>query len=193
MTYWPDGLQVFRYDRAAISSGQVWRLVTGHLVHVNSAHLFFDLLGLFLLAEAFWGQTSAGLIAGLLVTSSFAISALFWIWQPQLSWYAGLSGVLHALWAACTLWGVFQKHVADEMPAARQPWQITWSRLVSFAGIILLIVKLWLEWRYGASSHTEQVIGAPVVTTAHRYGALVGAIYALAYLLFLKVTRKNRV
>ena len=32
---WPDALADFRYDRAALLAGQWWRIVTGHLVHLN--------------------------------------------------------------------------------------------------------------------------------------------------------------
>ena len=46
---WPDALADFRYDRAALLAGQWWRIVTGHLVHLNAAHLAFNLFGLFLM------------------------------------------------------------------------------------------------------------------------------------------------
>ena len=32
----------FRLDRAAVEAGEVWRLVTGHLVHATRAHFLFD-------------------------------------------------------------------------------------------------------------------------------------------------------
>jgi membrane associated rhomboid family serine protease len=32
------------YDRTAVVSGQVWRLVTGNLVHFSRQHLFYNIL-----------------------------------------------------------------------------------------------------------------------------------------------------
>ena len=36
--------QVLVYDRTAILSGQVWRLITGNWVHFSTNHLVYDLL-----------------------------------------------------------------------------------------------------------------------------------------------------
>ena len=47
------------YRRAAIAQGQIWRLVTGHLVHVGAAHLAWNLAGLALVAKTLARQMDA--------------------------------------------------------------------------------------------------------------------------------------
>ena len=37
---------VLRYERAAVLSGEAWRLLTGHLVHADRSHLLWNVLGL---------------------------------------------------------------------------------------------------------------------------------------------------
>jgi len=46
IAFWPDSLLTLRYDRLALSIGQIWRLLTSHLVHLNWAHCFLNLFGL---------------------------------------------------------------------------------------------------------------------------------------------------
>ncbi|MEE8280791.1 MAG: hypothetical protein V3R50_00295, partial [Gammaproteobacteria bacterium] len=38
--FFPQSLQqILRYDRAAISDGELWRIITGHLAHLGWSHL----------------------------------------------------------------------------------------------------------------------------------------------------------
>ncbi|MGZ3157982.1 MAG: rhombosortase [Burkholderiaceae bacterium] len=194
MTYWPDGLSIFRYDRAAILSGQAWRIITGHLVHLNTPHLVLNLLGLFLLSELLWGGLPALHALGLLVAASVGISVLLWLLHPELMRYAGLSGVLHGLWAAAALAGL-SSNLPRTVRSAAEPFTLNGSthRYVSIAGLLLLIVKLGLEWRGGASIRTEQLIGAPVITSAHLYGALIGVAYVLIWRITVLLNRQDDV
>ena len=88
------------YDRAGLANGQVWRLITAHLVHLGWAHLWPNLLALLLiggLLEEFLSPvewTVASLVTG------FAISTGLYLFQPDTHWYVGLSGVLHGSWRA---------------------------------------------------------------------------------------------
>lgn len=156
-----------RYERVSVASGEWWRLWSGHLVHLSFAHWLMNMAGLAglwwlyapLLARREW------LIVAL--ASAGAISIALYAASPAVGWYVGLSGVLHALWAA----------------AALAMWRH--SRLESVASLTLLAGKLALEYVVGPLSAGGE--GAlPVVTVAHRYGALAGAGVALA----LRVWRK---
>jgi rhomboid family GlyGly-CTERM serine protease len=187
LTYWPQGLTYFRYDRDALLAGQAWRLLTAHLVHLNTAHLLFNLGGMFLLCELLWRDLPVAQGAGVLVATAITVSGSLYWFHPELAWYAGLSGALHGLWAGCALAGCRPSHA--DVPAAsgasrRKLLQIRWPmmRCISAAGIICLIAKLAMEAHYGASSHTVQMIGSPVVTIAHLYGALAGGFYILIWL-----------
>ena len=42
-------VRLLRYDRDAILAGQLWRVLTGHLVHLGGSHLAMNLVGLALI------------------------------------------------------------------------------------------------------------------------------------------------
>lgn len=166
---WTDGLALLRYERSGLMDGEVWRVVTAHLVHLNKYHLFLNLLGLLLICELQWGSLPLRHGIGLFGFSGAAIIVLLWWLHPELVWYAGLSGVLHGLWAGCALYGL--------QPA---PDTLLRSRLPCLAGALLLAAKLLMEFHYGASENTAHLIGGGVVTASHLYGALAGTVYMLA-------------
>jgi rhomboid family GlyGly-CTERM serine protease len=167
---WPDGLAHLRYDRSNLINGEIWRMVSAHLVHLNLPHLLLNLLGLVLICELIWGELPLQHGFGLSGFSAVAISAAFWWLHPELVWYAGLSGVLHGLWAGCTLFGLWRTMTAPLR-----------SRLPYLAGALLLAGKLLMEFHYGPSESTAHFIGGEVVSAAHLYGALAGAVYVLVW------------
>ncbi|MDB5839712.1 MAG: Rhomboid family protein [Herminiimonas sp.] len=169
LTYWPQGLSLFRYDRAGLLAGEGWRIATAHLVHLNSTHLVFNLLGLFLLCELLWAGLPLRHAAGMLGASGLAVSVLLWWQAPHIAWYVGLSGALHGLWAGCALRATWGARAQSVPPRA--------ARTLCAAGLLVLMLKLALEWLFGASQSTAQAIGAPVIAQAHCYGALTGAVY----------------
>ncbi|MGZ3236099.1 MAG: rhombosortase [Burkholderiaceae bacterium] len=194
MTYWPDGLLLFRYDRVAILSGQAWRVITGHLVHLNTPHLVLNLIGLFLLFELLWGKLAVLHALGLLAAASVGISILLWLLHPELMSYAGLSGALHGLWAGAALVGLLPNFSRRSLSAADPfPVKLLPSQYVSLTGLLLLMAKLMLEWRHGASVRTEQLIGEPVITSAHLYGALIGTAYVLIWRITSLLKRQDDV
>lgn len=192
LTYWPDGLALFRYDRAAILSGQAWRLVSAHFVHLNTPHLFFNVCGLFLLAELIWAGLPVSHGLGLIGTTSVGISLLLWWQHPELQWYAGLSGVLHGLWAGCALTGLLFVPTQSTSQTAAVGWTgMLRNHYAYWIGLLLLIMKLLIEWRHGAPVSTEKIIGAPVVTVAHLYGAVIGGVYVLIWQVAKMLRLKN--
>lgn len=190
-TYQPGGLSLLRYEPDAIAGGQWWRLMTGHLVHVGTVHLLYNLLGLWLIAELLWQRLALRHAAGVLTVAAIWIAAML-AWQhPRIGWYAGLSGVLHALWAVCALeaampvlcrGGRYQAVIeADGL-----------ARLAGVAGATLLALKLTFEFLYGPSARTARYIGVPVIADAHWYGALAGIAYWLALNAIRRACRPSR-
>lgn len=167
---WPEGLAHLRYDRAALSNGEMWRIATAHLVHLNVPHLLLNLLGLILICELQWGELPLRHGIGLLGFSAAAISAALWWLHPGLIWYAGLSGVLHGLWAGCALHGLW--FTAGALPRLRVTY---------LAGALLLAIKLFVEFFFGPAASTAQIVGGSVIIASHFYGALAGAVYVLAW------------
>jgi rhomboid family GlyGly-CTERM serine protease len=152
------------YDRAAIQHGQVWRLVTAHLVHLGWGHLWPNLLALLLISgllEEFLKPVE-WLVAS--TVTAVAISMGLYVLDPGIQWYVGLSGVLHGL-AACG---------AAMMLGARR----IGLGCVLAAGLAL---KLAWEQIYGPVPFTAASVGGPVVVAAHLYGAIAGALSGLAF------------
>jgi rhomboid family GlyGly-CTERM serine protease len=203
---WPEGLALLCYDRVQLINGELWRLATAHFVHLNFVHLLLNVLGLFLLCELQWGRLPLRHGFGLIAYSAIIICACLWWLQPELIRYAGLSGVLHGLWAGCTIYGLYEtidparlclKSVRLE-PVERRgvfdklspngvnssPCRINksapiFSRLPYLVGAFLLVSKLLVEFLHGASAYTAHLIGGTVLTESHLYGALAGASYML--------------
>jgi rhomboid family GlyGly-CTERM serine protease len=182
LTYLPEGLSIFRYDRAGLIAGQGWRIFTGHVVHLNTVHLLLNLAGLVLLVELLWGELPIQQGIGLFLMATVTTSLLLWVLHPELIWYAGLSGVLHGLWSGCSLTGLLRKH--DAAAKSTSPFKLgrfDQQQIISLIGLSLLIAKLGMEWCHDSVMNTQQLIGAPVVTESHFYGALSGIVYVLIW------------
>ena len=167
-TFLPDEFAYLRYERSALMEGELWRFLSAHLTHLNSAHLLLNLFGLALICELLWGRMLLRHGMGLLAFSAVFISTCLWWLNPELLWYAGLSGVLHGLWAGCALFGFAS--LTEALQRSRLPCHI---------GALLLVAKLLVEFFHGTSASTAELIGGDVVSASHLYGALAGTIYVL--------------
>ena len=103
LALYPQGMRWLIWDRDAINAGQWWRLVSAHVMHVDSRHLVFNMMGLLLLVDMVCQEMTARELASLLLISALGISGSLLHWQSSLQWYVGLSGVLYGLWAAGAL------------------------------------------------------------------------------------------
>jgi rhomboid family GlyGly-CTERM serine protease len=161
------GRELFRYDRAAIAAGELWRLISGHLVHLGWPHFALNSIGLILVSYLVAAAFSARRWLLIAVTVIAGIDLGFWYLQPQLTWYVGLSGLLHGLLAAGVISGIRNRHVDS--------WVI--------AGFLL--IKLAYEQLIGPLPGSEGTAGGEVVVVAHLYGAISGAVIG-AWLCFRK-------
>ncbi|MCF1503414.1 rhombosortase [Afifella sp. H1R] len=99
----PSGLV---YDRAAIEAGEVWRLVTGHLVHLDLHHLGYNLGALLALGIAYELAPFGGprrLALHIFGFGALAVTATLLAVFPDTLRYCGLSAVLNTLYATLTL------------------------------------------------------------------------------------------
>lgn len=151
--------------RRALLGAQPWRLITGHFAHLSLLHAVVNCVALLLLTELFADRLQALEQWAVLLGAPIAISLVFWIAMPQLAWYRGLSGVLHALYfTGCIVW------LRTSHGRAR------WLPLAALAGGAIKVV---LEQPWDASFPWEDWLGAPVVPQAHLIGALVGSAAGL--------------
>ena len=153
-------LLALRFERDAVAHGQWWRLLTAHLVHLGPKHLLLDGAALILLWALFARLMSARSWLLVILGSAVAIDIALWWLAPAVQWYAGISGVLHGVWAAGALQSVRRR-------------EITGGLL-----LLALIAKLAREQYAGASL---VVASFPVVVEAHLYGAI-GALVVWAAL-----------
>lgn len=155
-----------RYENPAAWDGEYWRLVTGHLVHAGPAHLLLNVLGAGLIAALFPRDFSPRQWLIILGASVLSIDLGFVLFQPQLHWYVGLSGVLHgALAAGAVAW-----------------WQHETRRLAVLLTAILVGKLGWEQWQ-GALPLSGDM---PVIVDAHLYGAIGGLIAGVMFCLTAK-------
>lgn len=152
--------QALRYDRVAIDHGEWWRLATAHWVHLGLRHLILDSAGLVLLWVLYARELTPGAWLWVGVWATAAIDLGLWWGEPEIQWYLGISGLLHAGWAAG----------AAVLTLRRAPFGILM--------LAILTLKLALEQRHGVSLIDATL---PVVTAAHLYGAL-GGVMAVSLL-----------
>jgi rhomboid family GlyGly-CTERM serine protease len=150
-----------QFDRPAVLEGQIWRLWTAHVAHLGWNHFLLNGAGLWLVWLLFRHTASTAAWSGHFLFACVAVSlGLLWF-NPELIWYVGLSGVLHALFIAGLL--------AD----IRTHTQLGLLVLLGFAA------KLFLEQMYGPLPGSERSAGGPVVVDAHLYGAMIS--YGILY------------
>ena len=158
-------VEALRYERAAVLDGELWRLVTGHLLHADAAHLAWNLAGLALVAWLFGPDFGRRAWLGILVASTAAVDLGFLVLAPALAWYVGFSGVLHGLMAAGLL----------RWLARERDW-------ITAVVATCFVAKIAWEQAVGPLPFTAQTLAVPVVFEAHTYGAVGGVLAAAAWL-----------
>jgi rhomboid family GlyGly-CTERM serine protease len=147
------GRLALRYERAALASGQLWRLITGHLVHLDLRHALVNTLGLALMWALFARDYAPRQWLAIVLASIAAIDAGLWLWDSTVTWYVGSSGALHGVMAAGTL-----AHLKRREPDG-------WVLALFLAG------KLLYEHTMGALPFSGS---SAVVVDAHLYGVIGG-------------------
>jgi rhomboid family GlyGly-CTERM serine protease len=145
------------YERRAILSGQVWRFVTGHFVHTNWFHVGLNLTvaaAILLALGQYLKRPGLPFLICLLGVSTGLLA-----FEPEIHWYAGLSGALHGLLACGAL------------RAARRTRQWFW-----WIVLVVLVAKVAWEQLRGTHGSLEEWIGAKVIVQSHLWGAVSGVL-----------------
>lgn len=161
----PEALE---FQRQSILSGQLWRLWTGHWVHANTAHFLLNISAALLLYFAFFRTlTAKELIATGLIFSALIGGALLLL-MPELDWYNGLSGLLHA-WVVYA--SIRRIQAGDAM---------------YWLGPVLVWAKVLFE-RVGFGGWSGGFLGGVnIIYEAHLIGALVGTLAGIAVVVFCR-------
>ncbi len=156
------GPEALRYDPQAIRDGELWRLLTGHLVHANGRHLLLNLAGLFLCQALTGVNWSLLQWSGRILLLALMISLGLWWLNPGLRWYVGFSGVL---------FGLYLMAAVESLPR---------QMLISSLLVLLLLAKILMEQFSSVKISSSGWIGVPVLVDAHLYGFLSGLLLLLA-------------
>jgi rhomboid family GlyGly-CTERM serine protease len=152
------------YDRAAIGSGELWRLMTGNLVHHSTSHFVYNVVP-FLLAGALIEIQGLRRFLALCALSSMFIGATLYIGKPEIAVFGGLSGVVTAAVTFLCLHGL------DKAGA----W-----RWLCLAVLICVVAKTGLEMALGSSFLSAVEPGIFVaVPESHAVGAATALLFFL--------------
>jgi len=123
------------YDRAAIGNGELWRLVTGNLVHYSASHFVYDVAPLLIAGLLIEIQRHRHFIALCLLSGALIGTALY-LGKPEVIVFGGLSGIVTAAVTFLCL------HALENTGA----W-----RWLCLAVLVCLAVKISAEIAFGSS------------------------------------------
>ena len=155
------------WQRDAIAHGEVWRLITGNFTHTNWPHMIMNTVALAIITFIFRAHLTALRLTTVLLSLSLFVGICL-LGSPMHN-YAGLSGVLHGLFA----WGACRDIAAKDKLG-----------YVMLAGIILKVLH---EQIFGASALSANLIQARVATEAHLAGLIGGVLLAILPLIWHKI------
>ena len=164
----PPLAAILIYDRTAIADGELWRLVTGNLVHYSTGHLGYDLLA-FLVAGIIIETNGYRHYPLLCLTAAAGIGMVLYWGEPAMFYYAGLSGVATAAVVYLCLHGLIEKGA----------WQ--WMCVAALLGLgIKVAIEFTLDEPLLVAGGAKEFLPMP---QSHLVGACVALfLFVLLYL-----------
>ena len=163
-----------RYQRAEVLDGQVWRLITCQIVHLNFWHFLLNTSGLVLILFFFRDLLDRLRFWLWFGVSSLGVGLIFLL-DPALNWYLGLSDLIQSLLVLCVLLGWRGNPVLHSLLLAAVIGKLIWEHSPDYNDNYL---RPWIH--------------APVYVNAHLYGAIMGVVLALAILIGGKISERRR-
>ena len=160
---------VLEFDRQQILAGQVWRLWTGHFVHSHASHLALNAISAVALYWIFAPRIDAFALWSYGFLFSFLISIVLLGLYPNLAWYNGLSGLLHAFFSCIYV------HLIH-----------TQNRLYR-VGLVAVWSKVLLEMWRAHGGYQGEMEGMAIIIEAHFIGVVVGTFTAVSYLISKRI------
>lgn len=162
-----DALSFLQYDRAAIAAGEVWRGITGHLLHWSFEHFLWCTITFLAIGWLCESLSRKGYIATL-VAAGVVIPVVSWFADPGLLYYRGLSGLASAIF-------VFATEVMTRRAWVSGDWSGVW--LPAGAGIAFT-GKVVFEYLTGAALFVDSPEIFTPVPLVHLVGGGAGLITA---------------
>lgn len=165
-----------QYDRVLILRGEIWRLLTGHLVHWSPEHFFLD-ASVFLALGIAFEQKIGRTYGSVLCMAGLVIGLALLLFQTDLIAYRGISGLINTQIILGTGLLVL---APDAGKAAR-----------GFYLCIFLahLIKTAYEIIFGVSIFSTEALGdlGRFTPVAH----LVGVLTGLGYLIKTSITERS--
>ena len=165
--------ELLRFDRNAIGNGEIWRIVTGHYVHLGWGHLALNAAALALGTWIFGADRRPLQWFNATLVSTLACGLGLWWLSPGIASCVGLSGVLHGLMIVGTGSWILRGEPVGWWLAAFWALKLGWEQL------------------RGEVPWTAALAGGAVVTDAHLWGAAGGVLYLLLSALWAIWRRGN--
>jgi len=164
----------FRYERDWYSSGEIWRFISAHWVHVGWMHLFLNGLALVVCVSLTTPGWSAKRWLVYTLVMALGISLLITLFNPEVTDYAGHSGLLYGLFVL----GAISLYPRD--------------RLIAVLVIAAIVIKVLMEQFSFYDFNTGGIIGARVIVDAHLYGLLMAIAIALVVVTYTMNQNQTR-
>jgi len=154
-------LETYLFDTHAILNGELWRLISGHLIHSSPSHFALDLFA-FALAAGYVERHSRTLLLGGILVSAVVLD--LWLLSPfsEINRYCGLSGLLFAPVIIAVL------HMRENMEGTLRNLPL-----------VLCVIKLVLDLS------KEQTLFVATAWSAYPEAHLIGALAGLAIYLIM--------
>jgi rhomboid family GlyGly-CTERM serine protease len=150
--------EALQFNRTDIQNGQIWRMITAPVVHLNWHHTLLN-TGTLLISWVFFGRTFNERAWIWIITGcTLGISTGLLIFNPEINWYIGLSGILYGFFSA----------------GAVAEWRN--HRWISILVFLFVIIKLTWEQILGPISLSEKLALGHVIVDTHLYGAISGIL-----------------
>ena len=178
------------FSKDKIAAGEVWRLISGHLIHADFQHLFWNCLGLgvvgALLEQHSRRRWVIGLLGGMTAVSALLLSPL-----SQLDFYCGLSGVLNTMlviliwleWKLTRSWimiaiacgsiakAVIEVYTGDSLITNISWPPYAWSHIAGLAGGAIIICIAAITARVNVARPHRRPVTAQFLPTQCRVHA----------------------
>lgn len=144
-----------------ILAGEVWRVVTGHMAHLNVQHGLMNVVGFWACCYFFSDVYRLRYFFVWLLLGTPALSVLMLYFDAPIQHYVGLSGMLYG-------WLMFAIIVGFR----------TQPRLHLLGFIVLAARVTWEQTSQYDTAYLMETVGGIVYVNAHFYGVLIGTVMA---------------
>ena len=151
------------FNKQLIHSGEIWRLLTGHITHTSLSHLSWDLLAFFV-AASYLEYHNRKLLVISLAAGLIAVDLLLLSPWASIQSYAGLSGLLFApLVPALFIFARKQADYSGWLPLGICLIKLIWELCSQQA---LFSQSNWPPY---PAAHLAGFLGGVLVIIMHRY------------------------